>query len=200
MAVEQSVELLSFNFASRTFAHKRLAQGINWSLSASISVIRENFDFALSAVRCAQYVNDIGVAAQTASGLIENIELVFKQVQKAGSKLSIEKRPFGIHSIELLGKTIFKAAIALTEEWITKFLKNLKLPSFVKLLQLFLGFVNFCRQYIRRPFNKLVPLHLLLQKDVPFNLTQAQKDAIFEISECLLKTSKIYLKLHYRKN
>ena len=100
-----------------------------------------------------------------------------------------------VHSIQLLGKTICTAAIVLTEERIKKFLKNLKLPSIVNLLQLFLGFVNFYRQYIPRLVDKLVLLHLMLQKVVPFNSTQDPKDAILEINECLLKASKMSLKL-----
>ena len=41
MADHQSIELLAFNFASRTFAYRRLAQRISHSLSAFLSFIRE---------------------------------------------------------------------------------------------------------------------------------------------------------------
>ena len=42
MADEQSIQLLSFNFGSRTFAFLRLAQGLNRSLSAfTITVHRQ---------------------------------------------------------------------------------------------------------------------------------------------------------------
>ena len=34
MADQRSVEILAFNFASRTFAYKRLAQGLSRSVSA----------------------------------------------------------------------------------------------------------------------------------------------------------------------
>ena len=40
MADEQSVQLLAFNFGSRTFAYLRLAQGLNRSLSALNSTVR----------------------------------------------------------------------------------------------------------------------------------------------------------------
>ena len=59
MADEQSVQLLSFNFGSRTFAFLRLAQGLNRSLSAFTSVVREYLDPLVKADRCAQYVDDI---------------------------------------------------------------------------------------------------------------------------------------------
>ena len=59
LADEQSIQLLSFNFGSRTFAFKRLAQGLNRSLSAFTSVIREYLDPLVKADKCAQYVDDV---------------------------------------------------------------------------------------------------------------------------------------------
>ena len=41
MTDQQSIELLAFNFASRTFAYRRLAQGLSRSLSAYSSFIRK---------------------------------------------------------------------------------------------------------------------------------------------------------------
>ena len=40
MADQRSVEMLEFTFASRTFAYKRLAQGLNRSVSAFLSFVR----------------------------------------------------------------------------------------------------------------------------------------------------------------
>ena len=44
MADKRSVEMLAFNFASRTFAYKRLAQGLSRSVSAFSSFMREYLD------------------------------------------------------------------------------------------------------------------------------------------------------------
>ena len=55
MADQQSIEILAFNFASRTFAFRRLAQGLSCSLLAISSFIRE----------CAKDVDDIRKAANT---------------------------------------------------------------------------------------------------------------------------------------
>ena len=44
MADDQSIQLLSFNFGSRTFAFLRLAQGLNRSLSAFTLVVRQYLD------------------------------------------------------------------------------------------------------------------------------------------------------------
>ena len=44
MADQRSIEMLAFNFASRTFAYRRLAQGLSRALSAFSSFMREYLD------------------------------------------------------------------------------------------------------------------------------------------------------------
>ena len=64
--------MLAFKFASRTFAYRRLAQGLSRALSAFSSFMREYIDRVIKADQCAQYVDDIGVAATDANQLITN--------------------------------------------------------------------------------------------------------------------------------
>ena len=52
-ADQRSVKLLAFNFASRTFAYRRLAQGLSRALSASSSFMREYLDTVIKADQCA---------------------------------------------------------------------------------------------------------------------------------------------------
>ena len=49
MADQRPIEILAFNFASRTFAYKRLAQGLSEALSAFSSFMREYFDKVIKA-------------------------------------------------------------------------------------------------------------------------------------------------------
>ena len=76
-ADQRSVEKLAFNFVSRTFAYKRLAQGLSRSVSVFASFMREYLDPVLKADQCAQYVDDIGIAANNATDLTRNIRAVF---------------------------------------------------------------------------------------------------------------------------
>ena len=112
MADQQSFELLAFNFASRTFAYRRLAQGLSRSLSAFSSFIREYLDPVIKADQCAQYVDDIGIAANTPEQLIKNLRAVFQCLRKAGLKLSIAKCHFGVQEVEFLGRTITTKGVA----------------------------------------------------------------------------------------
>ena len=65
MADQRSIEMLAFNFAGRAFAYKRLAQGLSRALSAFSSFMREYLDKVTKADQCAQYVDDIGIAANS---------------------------------------------------------------------------------------------------------------------------------------
>ena len=78
MADQRSVEMLAFNFASRTFAYRRLAQGLSRSVSAFSSFMREYLDPVVKADQCAQYVDDIGIAANNATDLTRNIRAIFQ--------------------------------------------------------------------------------------------------------------------------
>ena len=106
MADQRSVEMLAFNFASRTFAYKRLAQGLSRSVTAFSSFMREYLDPVVKADQCAQYVDDIGIAANNATDLTRNIRAVFQCIRNAGLKLTIEKCHFGVRQVEFLGRTI----------------------------------------------------------------------------------------------
>ena len=106
MADQRLVEMLAFNFACRTFAYRRLAQGLSRSVSAFSSFMREYLDPVVKADQCAQYVDDIGIEANNAMDLTRNIWAVFKCICNAGLKLTTEKCHFGVRQVEFLGKTI----------------------------------------------------------------------------------------------
>ena len=77
MADQRSVEMLAFNFDCRTFAYKRLAQGLSRYVSAFSSFMREYLDPVVEADQCAQYVVDIGIAANDATDLTRQSSSAF---------------------------------------------------------------------------------------------------------------------------
>ena len=62
--------------------------------------------------QCAQYVDDIGIAAITPEQLIKNLRAVFQCLRKAGLKLSIAKCHFGVQQVDFLGRTITTNGVA----------------------------------------------------------------------------------------
>ena len=143
MADKRSVEMLAFNFASKTFAYKRLAQGLSGSVSAFSSFMRQHLDPVVKADRWAQYVDDIGIAANNATDLTRKIRAVFKCIRISGLKLTIEKCHFGVKPVEILGRTISSDGVSPQTHKIQNFLNKLRFPKSKKALQRYLGFVNF---------------------------------------------------------
>ena len=95
MSDQRSIEMFVFNFASCTFAYRRLAQGLSRALSAFSSFMREYLHKVVKTDQCAQYVYDIGIAANDAEHLIANLRATFKCIQEAGLKLTMHKCHFG---------------------------------------------------------------------------------------------------------
>ena len=194
MADQRSVEMLAFNFASRTFAYKRLAQGLSRSVSAFSSFMREYLDPVVKADQCAQYVDDIGIAANNATDLTRNIRAVFKCIRQAGLKLTIEKCHFGVRQVEFLGRTISPEGISPQARKIQNFLAKLRFPKSKKALQRYLGFVNYYRNYIPRMAEKLNPFYKLLKTEVPINITSELKETFDSVNIALSDACELALK------
>ena len=159
----QSSYSLSTSEVGRLPAYLKLAQGLNRSRTAFNSTFRENLDPLVKADKCAQDVDDIGIAANNIEELVDNIESDFIKIRQAGLKLSMAKCAFGHPEIEFLGLSITSKGVAPIEEKIDKFLKNIKLPTSVKSLQRYIEFVQFYRRYIPKLAEKPVPLYKLSQ-------------------------------------
>ena len=157
MADQRSVEMLAFNFASRTFAYKSLAQGLSRSVSAFSSFLREYLDPVVKADQCAQYVDDIGIAANNATDVTRNIQAVFKCIRGARLNLTIEKCHFGVRQVEFLGRTISSGGVSPQSHEIQHFPIQLRFAKSKKALQRYLGSVNYYRNYIPTMAEKLNP-------------------------------------------
>ena len=135
MADQQLIELFAFNFASRTYGYRRLAQGLSRSLSSFSSFLRKYLDPVIKADQCAQSVDDIGIAANTPQQLIKNLRAVFECLRKAGLKLSIAKCHFGVQEVDFLRQTKTTKGVAPQKQKIDNFLEKVKIPRFKKALQ-----------------------------------------------------------------
>ena len=142
IANSRSIGMPAFNFASRTFAYRRLAQGLSRALSAFSRFMREYLDRVIIADQCAQYVDDIGIAANDADQLIKNLRETFECIREAGLKLTMHKCHFGTAEIDFLGRTIPEGVKPQKEELPFSWEKNPEvqegsstLPWFPQLLQ-----------------------------------------------------------------
>ena len=68
--------------------------------------MREYLEPVVKTHQCAQYLDDIGIAANKAADLTRNIRIVLKCIGPAGFKLTIEKCHCEARQVEFLGRTI----------------------------------------------------------------------------------------------
>ena len=142
MADQRSVEKFAFNFAGRNFAYKRFAQGLRRFLSAFSSFIGEYLDPVVKSDKCAQYVVNIGIAANNATDLTRNIQAVFKCIRQSGLKLTIEKCQRRVRQLEFLGRAFSSEGVSPQSHKVENWLSKLGFPKPKKALQRYLGFVN----------------------------------------------------------
>ena len=194
MADQRSIEMLAFNFTSKTFAYRRLAQGLSRALSALSSFIRIYLDKVIKADQFSQYVNDIGIAANDAEQLITNIRATFQCVRKAGLKLTMHKCHFGVTEIDFLGRTNTPAGVKPQRPRVQNFLENTKFPKSKKSLRRYLGFLYYYRNYIPRLSEKLAPFFTLLTMDKKVVVTPDLLERSTEINKAHDRCCELALK------
>ena len=194
IAAYQSIQMLAFNFASRTFAYRRLAQGLSRSLSAFSSFMREYLDKATKANQCGQYVDDIGIAAIDAKRLCANIRTVFECIRNVGLKLTMSECPFGVKQVDFLGRTITPEGVAPQGAEVKDFLPKLKFPKSKKALQRYIGFSNYYRNYIPRLSERLSPFFKLLEETTKFYISTNLVEELTSLNKLLENSCQLALR------
>ena len=154
----------------------------------------EYLEPVVKADQYAQYVDDIGFAANNATDLTRNIRAVFKCICQAGLKLIIEKCQFGVRQVAFLGRTISTERVSPQSHKIQNFLSKFRFPKSKKVLQRYLGFVIYHRNYIPRMAEKLKPFYSFLKSEVPINITSEFKESFDSVNKELIDACQIALK------
>ena len=137
-----SVQLLSFNFLSRTFAYIRLAQGLSRSVNAFSSFMRKYLYPCIVGDQCFQYVDNLGIAACSFEEFITSLGAIFVCIEKAGLKFSAGKCEFGLKEMRFLGKTITTEGIQPDKKKVSDILSTLKVLKTPKQIRRFIDFFN----------------------------------------------------------
>ena len=132
MADLLSVQLLSFNFASRTYANTRLAQGLKKSVTGFSSFVISYLDSCLAVNLCTQIMDDIRCRVETFEQMVPTLRQYFDCLRKSGLRLTPHRCVFGMHSIYFLGNTITSKGLQPDKEKIQKFLNTIEIPPTVE--------------------------------------------------------------------
>ena len=104
--------------------------------------MREYIDKVIKADQCAQYVDDIGIAANDADHLIANLRATLKCIQEADLKLTMHKFHFGAKEIDFLGRTITPQGVKPQEQNVQNFLEKKQVPEVEKGFTTLLGILE----------------------------------------------------------
>ena len=195
MADDLSVQLLAFNFASRTLAYNCLAQGLKKSVTGFSSFVKHYLDKCLAANVCTQFMDDIAAGVTCFDEMLPTLKKIFDCLRESGLKLSAHKCEFGTIKIDYLGSTITPMGISPEHAKIEKFLEKIRMPATVKQVKRLIGFVQFFRSFIPNLGEKLLPFYKLLRKDSEFKTTQDHFDALELLKTDLINATKSTLRL-----
>ena len=156
--------------------------------------MREYLDPVVKTEQCAQYMDDIGIAANNATDLTRNIRAVFQCILNAGLKLTIEKCHFGVRQVEFFGETISSEKVSSQAHKIQNFLNKLRFLKSKKALKRYLGFVKYYKNYIPRMVEKLNPFYKLLKAEVAINITSELKEPFVSVNKALSDPCELALK------
>ena len=195
MADDLSVQLLAFNFGSRTYAYKCLAQGLSKSVTGFSSFIRHYLDPCLAADLCTQFMDDIGSAVNNYEELIPTLKKIFECIRKSGLKLSPKKCEIGTQRMKFLGNVVTPQGVTPEETKISAFLSKIKMPRTVKQVKRLIGFVQFFRNYMPSLGEKLIPFYKLLKKQIDFEITEHHHKNLETLKADLIQATTLTLRL-----
>ena len=146
-------------------------------------VLQDCSDFAMA------YLDDIIIFSQNEEEHLKHIEIIFKKLKKAGSKLKGSKCNFFKKEIPYLVHLISVSSIQpLTE--ILDSIRNMPNPRSPKEIKQFLGLTGYYRKFVPRFSDMARPLTKLLAHDFKFEWTN-QCDISFQILQDTLCSAPI---------
>ena len=196
MADDVSVQLLAFNFASRTYAYKCLAQGLNKSVTGFSSFIKHYLNQCLASGNCTQFLDDIGNAVTNFEQLVPFLREIFICIRQSGLKLSPEKCEIATDTMKFLGNNISAEGISPEKSKITIFLDKFKMPKKnKKQVKRLIGFTQFFRNYMPNLVEKLMSIYKLLKKDAVIETTEEHVKALEVIYKDLMEATNVTMRL-----
>jgi hypothetical protein len=126
------------------------------------------------------YLDDILIYSETLEEHYEHVRSVLQRLKDADLQVKLEKCQFHVQTVEFLGYVISPEGISMDPAKIEAIV-SWTVPKSVRDIQVFLGFANFYRRFIKG-FSKVVaPITRLLKKDVTFTWDAPAQAAFDEL-------------------
>ena len=145
-------------------------------------ILREYLD-----IFCVVYLDDILVYSETPEEHTIHVKLVLAKLMENSLYAKLEKCHFSTSKVDFLGYTISNNGIAMDER--IQSIRTWPLPTNVKELQSFLGFVNFYRTFISNYTKLALPLFGLLKKDMKFEWSDKCNESFDRLKDAFSSAS-----------
>lgn len=116
---------------------------------------------------------------------INHLKITFDKIRNAKLKLNFAKCEFGKTELKILGHIISEKCIKMDSEKIEA-INNMKLPTSIKELQIFLGLTGYYRKFIEKYAHIAGPLFNLLKKDTEYQWSKECQGAWEALKEKLI--------------
>ena len=135
----------------------------------------------------AVYMDDILIFTETLEHHQQIVRRVLKIMRDNQLFLKAEKCDFEQSTVEYLGLILSPGQVAMDPVKIAG-VRDWPVPTTVKEVQSFLGFVNFYRRFIQDFSHMARPLHDLTQKDKPWVWNEAQQKSFDDLKSAITST------------
>jgi len=132
------------------------------------------------------YLDDILIYSKSKEEHIEHVRKVMKTLLDAQLQAKLSKCEFHKDRVEFLGFVISKEGISMDPKKVQT-IQEWKSPSSVHDIQVFLGFANFYRRFIKNFAKEVAPITRLLKKDTKFQWDDNAEQAFLKLKEIFTK-------------
>ncbi|CAM8882606.1 unnamed protein product [Rhodiola kirilowii] len=179
-------EKTTFTYPFGTFAFRRMSFGLCNAPGTFQRVVTSIFSDMIGEF-IEVFMDDFTIYGNTFDACLDNLSTVLARCVSMNLVLNYEKCHFMVTHGVVLGHVVSQEGIEVDKSKID-LIMTLPYPSTVRDIQSFLGHAGFYRRFIKDFSKKALPLSTLLQKEVPFEFTNACKEAFNELKKALTST------------
>ncbi|CAM8886891.1 unnamed protein product [Rhodiola kirilowii] len=179
-------EKTTFTCPFGTFAFRRMSFGLCNAPGTFQRVVTSIFSDMIGEF-IEVFMDDFTIYGNTFDACLDNLSTVLARCVSMNLVLNYEKCHFMVTHGVVLGHVVSQEGIEVDKSKID-LIMTLPYPSTVRDIQSFLGHAGFYRRFIKDFSKKALPLSTLLQKEVPFEFTNACKEAFDELKKALTST------------
>ncbi|CAM8978304.1 unnamed protein product [Rhodiola kirilowii] len=179
-------EKTTFTCPFGTFAFRRMSFDLCNAPGTSQRVVTSIFSDMIG-IFIEVFMDDFTIYGNTSDACLDNLSTVLARCVSMNLVLNYEKCHFKVTHGVVLGNVVSQEGIEVDKSKID-LIMTLPYPSTVRDIQSFLGHAGFYRRFIKDFSKKALPLSTLLEKEVPFEFTNACKEAFDDLNKALTST------------